>query len=112
MNVVYSIPGQNIQLLLDLKDSDGYRYNSITTPIVTQIYNNLNPLDISGEFTQLDVGLYIFEYQTSKMYNSLGSYLFDVTYSNKNGLINKTIFQVISRMAPSQSGGYITGIQL
>lgn len=87
-------PGQLCSIFLDLKDSDGYRADSLTIPAVTRIigstladgytlydgYLKTDGYDLP--MTKIDTGLYFAKITLPKLATTLGSYLIDVEYTD------------------------------
>lgn len=85
-------PGQKATIFLEVLDSDGYRADSPTTPVVTRVFG-CNIADgytlLDGYFgtdgytqpmTKMDLGLYFVKFTLPRGATSLGSYLVQVDY--------------------------------
>lgn len=94
MQTLLFFPGQKATIFLETKDSDGYRVNSATNPLITRIFaftstDGYNLYDgylksdgYEQPLTKVDTGLYFAQVTLPKMAASLGSYLIDVEYTD------------------------------
>ncbi len=95
-------PGQQATIFLETLDLNGERtddgYDGYTTPVVTRII--LPPCftlatGFPQPMTQLDVGLYYFQFVLPVGAMAVGSYLIDVAYMNTLGYINTQLYQIV-----------------
>jgi hypothetical protein len=87
-------PGQKVTIFLEVKNVDGYRTNSLTTPVVTRIFQfalvdgyslfdgYLKTDGYQQPMTEIVAGLYFAQVTLPKMASSVGSYLVDVSYTD------------------------------
>jgi hypothetical protein len=115
-------PGQKATIFLETLDSDGYRTDSPTTPVVTRVFG-FNIADgytlLDGYFgtdgyqqpmTKFSTGLYYVKFTLPKGATALGNYLVDVSYVDPITLFSlKKIYQVFIN-APF--GNFGAGISL
>ena len=60
---------------------------------------------------QLDIGLYTFTLTMPIGPDNLGNFIVDVGWTDPStSIFNQTFYQIICRMAPSRSGGYIISV--
>lgn len=84
MNILSYTPGQKVTIFLETKDSDGYRTDSLTTPLVKNIYFP----DLSDGYLTTDVmtkvtdGIYIYQFTLPKGAEAIGSYFVDIVYTD------------------------------
>lgn len=112
--VAYASPAQTITLIFEVLNSDGYRVNSPTIPSIAKVFDP--SLAIMSEYPkdmdQIDEGLYSFSFTMPIGSESLGTFIIDLIWTNPDtDLINQTFYQIISRLQPSMSGGYIVGVR-
>lgn len=93
-------PGSLAVIFLEIKDTDGYRADSLTTPVINEILgftsidgytsydgyfalNNDGYLDgYNQPLTRISVGLYYVKLTLPKTASSLGSYIVEILYTD------------------------------
>lgn len=107
MEILYSSPGSTIEILLDLQDGYSHREDSLTLPIINQVFDPyLNKLsNFPQNMIRLDVGLYVFSFTISSGQNNIGAFILDLNWTNPNGFINQTFVQVNSNFPLGLNGG-------
>jgi hypothetical protein len=94
-------PGMQATIFLETLDGYGQRtddgYDGYTVPVVTRIIFPGCTLAAGypQPMTQLDVGLYTFQFTLPTGGVSIGSYLVDVAYMNYLGYVNTQTYQII-----------------
>lgn len=94
-------PGMQATIFLETLDQYGQRtndgYDGYSTPVVTRIL--LPGFTLATGYpqpmTQLDVGLYTFQFTLPIGAISIGSYLVDVAYMDTAGYVNYQTYQII-----------------
>lgn len=95
MQTLSFFPGQLATFLLEIKNTDGYRADSLTDPAVTRIFgfttaDGYSTLDgyfsatdgYQNPLIKIDTGLYYVKITLPKLASSLGCYLVDVSYTD------------------------------
>jgi hypothetical protein len=99
--ILQYFPGMQATIFLETLDANGQRtddgYGSYTVPVVNRII--LPGCTLAAGYpqpmTQLDVGLYTFQFILPIGAVSIGSYLVDVVYTNYVGYVNYQTYQII-----------------
>lgn len=94
-------PGQQVTIFLETLDVNGQRtddgYNGSAVPVVLRVI--LPGYTLASGYpqpmTQLDVGLYTFQFNLPTGAVAVGSYLVDVAYMNTLGFVNYQTYQII-----------------
>lgn len=94
-------PGQQVTIFLQTLDQYGQRtsdgYDGYSTPVVTRVL--LPGYTLASGYpqpmSQLDVGLYTFQFVLPTGAISIGSYMVDVAYMNTEGYVNTQIYQIV-----------------
>jgi len=100
MNTVLNYtPGQQATIYFQLVDANGVRTDDGYVPVVVQILMpTLYPcssLTFPINMTNIDTGLYYFQYAIPSGAAAVGSYLIDVAYLAADGYVNNEIYQLI-----------------
>lgn len=103
-------PGQTITIFQEVIDINGQRTNDGYVPVVTRII--LPGFTVASGYpqhmTQLDTGLYYFQFTLPTGAVAIGSYLIDVVFLNPiNSVLDTQAFQIIC-LAPSGNYGITT----
>lgn len=98
MQILSYFPGQKVTIFLDTFDGYGERADGYFMPYVNRII--FPDLSLSAGFptnmTQLDVGLYYFQFTLPLNAAAVGSYLVDVFFGNPaTGYENQTLYQIL-----------------
>jgi len=98
-NVLSYFPGMRTTIFLETPNSDGYRVDGYTPPMIERIFlPNFNEADgyFPQPMTKLDTGLFYFQYVLPIGAAAIGSYLIDVTYlSPATNNLTTEIFQLV-----------------
>lgn len=94
-------PGMQVTIFLETLDANGQRqsdgYDGYSVPVVTRII--LPGLTLAAGYpqamTQLDIGLYTFQFTLPIGAVAIGSYLVDVAYLNYAGYVNYQTYQIV-----------------
>jgi hypothetical protein len=98
MNTVLNYtPGATATIFLELKDGYGQRMDDGYIPVVQQIIlpTFTTATGYPQNMTELDIGLYYFQFTLPTGSTAVGSYLVDVAYLSSAGYINNDIFQIV-----------------
>lgn len=98
IEVLPCFPGQTVTVFLETLDSDGYRTDSPTLPMVTRIIFPAFTLATGypAAMTKLDTGLYYAQFTIPTGAVSVGSYLVDIEYTNPSTIIlNTKLYQIL-----------------
>lgn len=110
--ILYYSPGQIATILLETFNSDGYREDSPSLPIVNRII--FPALTLAANFpqgmTKLDTGLYYYQFTLPTGAVSVGSYIVDVIYTDPVTLAVREIAYQIICNAPNGNFGIVTTI--
>lgn len=103
-------PGQVVTIILETFNSDGYRQDSISLPIVNRVI--LPAFTLAASYPQsmikLDTGLYYYKFTLPTGAVSIGSYIVDVVYADPiTSIIKETAYQIVCT-APYGNFGTIT----
>ena len=84
MNILSYTPGQKVTIFLEVKDSDGYRTDSLTTPLVKNIYfpDLTDGYLTTDTMTKVTDGIYTYQFTLSRGADAIGSYFVDVVYTD------------------------------
>ncbi|HEY5268636.1 MAG TPA: hypothetical protein VII94_05965 [Candidatus Saccharimonadales bacterium] len=91
-------PGQVATVFLETLDEYGQRADGYTIPVVTKIvYPDFSlAAGYPTNMTQLDVGLYYYQFVLPIGAISVGSYLVDISYTNPSTFYTNTeLYQII-----------------
>lgn len=108
ITVLSYFPGQKVTIFLEVVD--GYnRVNSITTPKIDGILlPDFSAMIGYPQFmSQIDIGLYVFQFTLPTGAASIGSYLVDASYTYQDGYSNSQLYQVVVN-APYGNFGAVT----
>jgi len=82
--VLYHNPGQNVCLILETHNADGYRADGYLYPSVDRVI--LPALTLAADYPQsmiqIDTGLYYYKFTLPTGASSLGTYIIDITYQD------------------------------
>lgn len=100
MNILHYTPGSKATIFLEINDGYLGRINPVGTPVVSSIllpdFSNDGYDGYNLPLTQLDVGLFAFQFQIPRGAISVGSYFIDVSYVHPLSLmINKVGYQLV-----------------
>lgn len=103
-------PGQAATFFQEVIDINGQRTNDGYVPVVTRVI--LPGFTVATGYpqlmTQLDIGLYYFQFTLPSGAVAIGSYLVDVAYLNPvNNMIEINAFQIVC-LSPSGNYGITT----
>jgi hypothetical protein len=84
MHILFHAPGQIATILLSTKDSDGYLADAYALPYVNRVFLPDFTTDdgYPQDMTQLDTGLYYFEYTIPSGATAVGTYLIEIVYNS------------------------------
>ena len=91
-------PGQTPTIFLETLDGYGERADSPTIPVITRlVFPNLTlAAGYPTNMTQLDVGLYYYQFVLPTGGASVGSYLVDISYTNPSTFyMNTSLYQIV-----------------
>jgi hypothetical protein len=96
ITVLSYFPGNKVTLFLEVVDGYG-RVNSITTP---QIDGILLPTFTAAPgypqpMSQLDIGLYYYQFVLPQGASAVGSYLVEASYTYQDGYVNSQLYQIV-----------------
>lgn len=91
-------PGQVVTIILETFNSDGYRQNSSSLPLISRII--LPAFTLAANYPQsmikLDTGLYYYQFTLLTGASSIGSYIVDVIYADPvTSIIKETAYQIV-----------------
>jgi len=96
VQVLSYFPGQKVTIFLETTDGYGTRVDSTTAPTVDRII--FPGLTLATGYpqmmTQLDTGLYYYQFTLPTGAASVGSYLVDVSFTNYQNVINTHGYQI------------------
>ncbi len=108
MDILSYTPGQKSTIFLEVKNSDGYRANSLTAPFISRIFaftstdgytlydGYLKTDGYNQPFTKVAVGLYFAQLTLPKLAASIGSYLVDASYTSPiDGYVKTQTYQIL-----------------
>ena len=97
VNILQYTPGQVATIFLQLTDEYGARTNDGYVPVVQQVINPqfTTECDYPKNMTQLDNGLFYFQFCIPNGACAVGSYLIDVAYLAADGYVNNEIYQLV-----------------
>lgn len=98
MITINASPGQPINIILVIRDSNGARLNLIALPQVSKILlpNLSTATNFPANMTNIDVGIYSYKFAVAAGATAVGTYLVYVTYIDPVSSISKEdIYQVI-----------------
>lgn len=109
---LYYSPGQVATVILETFNSDGYRQDSSSLPIVSRII--FPSFTLAANYPQsmvkLDTGLYYYQFTLPTGATAIGSYIVDVIYSDPvTSILKETAYQIICN-APYGNFGVVTTI--
>src|SRR6185436_1794326 len=98
MQILSYFPGQKVVIFLETVNNNNVRTDSVTLPIVDRVI--FPGLTLASGYpqtmTQLDIGLYYYQFILPSKASSVGNYLIDVSFVNPvNGFSNNEIYQII-----------------
>jgi hypothetical protein len=91
-------PGQRVTIFLETVDGYGARSDSLSMPLVNRVI--FPSLTLASAYpqpmTQLDIGLYYYQFILPTGAISIGNYLVDVVFTNPaNNTITTTGYQIV-----------------
>ena len=110
--ILYYSPGQVVTAILETFNSDGYRQDSSSLPIVSRVI--FPAFTLASNYPQsmikLDTGLYYYQFTLPTGAAAIGSYIIDVLYADPvTSILKEKAYQVICN-APYGNFGIVTTI--
>lgn len=98
VQILQYFPGQLVTVILEIKNSDGYREDSTSLPLINRII--LPSLTLAANYpqpmTNIDIGLYYYKFTLPTGSTAVGSYIVDISYIDPNDFSTKSlVYQII-----------------
>lgn len=100
--ILFYFPGQRVTIVLEVKNANGLRVDSITLPYISEIISPAFAA-IDGyhtNMTKINTGLYYGQFVLPTGASAVGSYLVDVTYTNPITSLSTIQFYQVQVNAP------------